>query len=111
MYGCDICQDVCPWNRGIEKRRGATPPGRDSVPAVSLVDWLERDGEELVTELDRLYVPKNDPRWLRRNALVALGNVGRPEDAGAAVVYAEGDDPLLAETATWALARIAERAE
>ena len=59
----------------------SAPLEADAEPTVSLVDWLERDGTELVDELDRLYVPRNDPRWLRRNALVALGNVGRPEDA------------------------------
>jgi epoxyqueuosine reductase len=109
VYGCDICQEVCPWNRGIEKRR-REPAVPDAAPIVSLVDWLERDGNELVRELDRLYVPKNDPRWLRRNALVALGNVGRPEDGDVAERYATGDDPMLAETAEWALARLAERA-
>src|SRR3989449_3734036 len=84
VYGCDICQDVCPWNRGVEKRRAGLTPRYDAVPVVSLVDWLERDGAELVDELDRLYVPKNDARWLRRNALVALGNVGSSEEAVAA---------------------------
>jgi epoxyqueuosine reductase len=91
VYGCDICQDV------------------DALPVVSLVDWLERPGEDLAAELDRLYVPRNDPRWLRRNALVALGNTGRPGDAAAAEAYADGDDPMLAETAGWALGRLAER--
>ena len=43
-------------------------------------------------------------------ALVALGNVGRPEDGAAAQPYTSADDPMLAETAEWALARIAERA-
>src|SRR5437773_70948 len=46
-YGCDICQDVCPWNRGIERRRAgeAAPEGAESY--VSLVDWLEAEDEEL----------------------------------------------------------------
>ena len=48
----------------------------DATPNVSLVDWLTRDGDELVDEVDRLYVPRNDSRWLRRNALYALGNTG-----------------------------------
>ena len=110
VYGCDICQDVCPWNRGVEKRRRGLTPRHDAVPVVSLVDWLERDGAELVDELDRLYVPKNDARWLRRNALVALGNVGSSEEAVAAEPYASGSDPILAETAAWAIDRITERA-
>ena len=109
VYGCDICQDVCPWNRGVEKRRRETRPPAGAESSVSLVDWLEADGNELVHRYDRLYVPKKDPRYLRRNALVALGNVGRREDAPLAERYAAGDDPLLREHAEWALRRIEER--
>ena len=78
VYGCDICQDVCPWNRGVEKRRAGEPPTEGAEPHVSLVDWLEASGDELARRYDRLYVPRNDPRYLRRNALVALGNTGGP---------------------------------
>jgi epoxyqueuosine reductase len=109
VYGCDICQDVCPWNRGIEKRRSGVRPPAGAEPTVSLVEWLEADGDELVRRYDRLYVPRNDPRYLRRNALVALGNVGRPEDAALAERHAQGDDPLIREHAEWALRRLAER--
>jgi epoxyqueuosine reductase len=109
VYGCDICQDVCPWNRGIEKRRGEMVVSEGSTPTVSLREWLERDGAELVAELDRLYVPRNDARWLRRNALVTAGNAGDGELVPVVARYAEDDDPVLAETARWALARMAER--
>jgi len=109
VYGCDICQDVCPWNRGIEKRRQDVSPPADATPVVSLVDWLERDGEELVAETDRLYVPRNDPRWLRRNALVAAGNVGTPDLVPAVERYVGDDDPMLRDTAVWALERLSER--
>jgi epoxyqueuosine reductase len=101
VYGCDICQDVCPWNRGVEKRR-AHLPQQDAH--VDLVAWLEGDGRALVDEYDRLFVPRNDPKWLRRNALVALGNVGGPEHI--AVLERHAGD----EHAEWALARIRERA-
>src|ERR671937_2909120 len=43
VYGCDICQDVCPWNRGIEKRRATEPLPADAEPAVSLGEWLEAE--------------------------------------------------------------------
>jgi len=109
VYGCDICQDVCPWNRGVEKRRRASAPPDGATPTVSLRDWLVRDGEELVTEFDRLYVPRNDARWLRRNALVAAGNVGSADLAPVVERYAGGDDPMLQEVAEWALDRISER--
>ena len=109
VYGCDICQDACPWNRGVEKRRAAGRPPAAAEPVVSLVDWLEADGDELIERYDRLYVPRNDPRWLRRNALVAAGNVGGAAERPAVARYADGEDPLLGEHAEWALARIDER--
>ena len=109
VYGCDICQDVCPWNRGVEKRRAGVRPTAGAEPAVSLLDWLEADGAELVARYDRLYVPRNDPRWLRRNALVAAGNVGGDRERKAVATYATDDDELLREHAGWALARIDER--
>jgi epoxyqueuosine reductase len=109
VYGCDICQDVCPWNRGVEKRRSGLAPPTDAEPTVSLLDWLAADGDELVERYERLYVPRNDPRWLRRNALVAAGNAGGAAEREAVAAYAEGDDEMLREHAQWALARIDER--
>jgi epoxyqueuosine reductase len=108
-YGCDICQDVCPWNRGVERRRAQIAP--NPAAHVDLVAWLEADGHALVEGLDRLYVPRNDARWLRRNALVALGNVGGddPRTRAALSRHADGEDELLAEHARWALARLEER--
>jgi epoxyqueuosine reductase len=108
VYGCDICQDVCPWNRGIEKRRAGAEPPEGAEPVVSLVEWLQTPDEELRSRYDRLYFPRNDPRYLRRNALVAAGNSGNPALAKAVRPYAEGDDELLREHAEWALARLAD---
>jgi epoxyqueuosine reductase len=109
VYGCDICQDACPWNRGVEKRRSGKRAPAGAEPAVSLLDWLEADGDELVGRYDRLYVPRNDARWLRRNALVAAGNVGGAEERGAVSTYAGSDDEILREHAEWALARLDAR--
>ena len=78
---------------------------------MSLVDWLEADGEELRRRYDRLYVPRNDPRYLRRNALVALGNAGGPEHRAVLADYLGGDDELLREYAGWALRRLEQRLE
>jgi epoxyqueuosine reductase len=104
VYGCDICQDVCPWNRGVAGRRESDSESSDGH--VDLVRWLEEDGRLLVDEYDRLYVPGNDARWLRRNALVALGNVAAAEHRDVLERYATDDDELLAAHARWALERI-----
>jgi epoxyqueuosine reductase len=110
VYGCDICQDVCPWNRPVERRRAGAQPAPGATPSVALRDWLEWDGGELLAELERLYVPRKDPRWLRRNALVAAGNVGGDDLVPVVTRYAESEDEMLRDAARWALSRIRERA-
>jgi epoxyqueuosine reductase len=110
VYGCDICQDVCPWNRGVEKRRAGEPPPAGAEANVSLVEWLESDPDELARRYERLFVPRKDGRFLKRNALVALGNNGRPEQRELAERFLTDDDPMLSEYAEWAGARLDERA-
>jgi epoxyqueuosine reductase len=109
VYGCDICQDACPWNRGVEKRRAGEALPDGAQPHVRLVDWLSEDGATLTRRYDRLYVPKNDARYLRRNALVALGNVGGPEQRRDLESFLEDDDELVREHAEWAWARMEAR--
>ena len=106
VYGCDICQDVCPWNRGIEKRRAGRPLSEGAEPVVSLLDWLQADPAELSRRYDRLYVPRNDGAYLQRNALIALGNTGAEDDLQA--IEPLGHDPSLGEYAvgTTTLARL-----
>ncbi|HET7352617.1 MAG TPA: tRNA epoxyqueuosine(34) reductase QueG [Gaiellaceae bacterium] len=109
VYGCDICQDVCPWNRGVEKRRAGEKLPEGATPHVSLVDWLQSDPDELRRRFARLYVPRNDGRRLRLNALVAAGNVGADGERDAVARFLDQPDETTSELAAWALARMAER--
>jgi len=77
VYGCDICQDVCPWNSVSKKAFRDAVPSPDAEPVVSLVDWLEASDDELARRYQRLYVPHNDGRYLKRNALIVLANQKR----------------------------------
>jgi len=103
VYGCDICQEACPWNRGVERRRAGDPPAPFGV---DLVRWLEAPDAELDDEWQRLFVPRRQMRYLRRNALVALGNAGEPKDAALAAPFLDSEDALLREYAAWALRKL-----
>ncbi len=109
LYGCDICQDVCPWNRGVERRRAGLAP--DPAAHVDLLGILGDESGLDEDLLRRLYVPRNDPRWLRRNALVALGNTAEdgPKTREVLAAHAAGEDELLADHARWALERVEHR--
>ena len=75
MYGCDICQDVCPWNRGAERRAEGLELDAPDAAYPRLAEWLESDPQALADRYRRLYVPDRDGRLLQRNARVAAANV------------------------------------
>jgi epoxyqueuosine reductase len=105
IYGCDECQQVCPINRLADRRHPPRAPEPDTVSAVDLVELLDASDAELLEAFGRWYIPGRDARYLRRNALIALGNVGDPDDPATRRVvlgWAAADDPMLAEHAGWA---------
>lgn len=107
LYGCDDCQEVCPPTVRFGRPR---PPSDGEVVAwVPLVDLLDATDDELLDRHGRWYLAGRDPRWLRRNALVALGNVGSADDRRVAATiecYRDGPDELLREHAIWAARRM-----
>jgi epoxyqueuosine reductase len=115
IYGCDDCQDVCPPNR-VELRRAApggrgepAPAGRAERAWVPVLELLASTDAELLGRHGRWYLADRNPRYLRRNALVVLGNVadGRDPAVRAALAQAiDGPDELLAAHARWSAARL-----
>jgi epoxyqueuosine reductase len=106
IYGCDDCQTLCPPNIRFGR---AEPIETEADPTVGLIEMLEADDASLLARHGRWYIAGRDPRWLRRNAIMALGNVGDDRADAVLARYRDGDDTVLAEHATWALGRREER--
>jgi epoxyqueuosine reductase len=113
LYGCDVCQEVCPPNRVEDRRRPPPAGGTGDEAWVDLVDLLGRSDDELLARHGRWYVPRRQARYLRRNALVVLANIGdgRAPAVVAAVAEALADpDPLVRGHAGWAAVRLGHQA-
>ncbi|UCE86227.1 MAG: tRNA epoxyqueuosine(34) reductase QueG [Deltaproteobacteria bacterium] len=117
LFGCDVCQEVCPWNARPRREVPADPAGlrarlapRPEWVRPALV-WLLGLREEAWRRATRRTALRRAKfRGLLRNALVVAGNSGDSSLAPLVRRYAAGDDALLAEHARWALARIEARA-
>lgn len=113
LYGCDICQDVCPWNISFarETSEAAFRPRemfmgepRDlarEILAMSEETYREKFKASTMTRAKR--------RGLARNAAVVLGNIGDELDVPALLAARNDSDSLVSEHAEWALARIDAR--
>jgi epoxyqueuosine reductase len=111
LYGCDDCQDVCPPN--LRADRGA-PDGpadfeRFDDGLVDVIDLLGQSDAELLAAHGRWYIADRAPRWLRRNALVVLGNIGTATDAAVVACLRRclvDGDPIVRAHAVWAAWRL-----
>jgi epoxyqueuosine reductase len=109
IYGCDDCQEVCPVNIRATQRQPAPPADAQDRSTADLLELLAATDEELLHTYGRWYIPDRQPRYLRRNALVVLGNIadGRDPSVVAALIRALGDeDPIIRGHAVWAAARL-----
>ncbi len=100
MYGCDECQEVCPVGRQERRKEKFSDPSAD----VSALELLSCTDEELLDRYGHWYIAERDPKHLRRNALVVLGN-SKKEDLNIEkeiAKYLLDPDRVLKDHAQWA---------
>ena len=109
IFGCDVCQDVCPWNRfavPVEEPRFRLDEGRFHG---ELTDFLSLGEEEFLARFEGSPVRRAGRDGFLRNVCVALGNRGESSALPALRTTAESDSsPLVREHAVWAIGRIEE---
>jgi epoxyqueuosine reductase len=106
IYGCDICQEVCPWNRFAEPAGEEAFLAREGLDGPSLIEWMTTSQEEFSRKFKGSPIKRAKRRGLLRNVAVALGNWGSPEAVPALAAALGDEEPLVRGHAAWALGRI-----
>lgn len=107
LFGCDVCQDVCPWNhRAPESRESAFQPidGETSLPLAGL---FEMDQAAFRARFRHTPLWRSKRRGLLRNAAIVLGNQRDPASVSALVRALADEEPLVRGAAAWALGQLA----
>ena len=106
VFGCDICQDVCPWNRKAPITTAPEFQPREGLVNPAL-DWLaEMETEEFRTVFRGSPIRRTKLAGLRRNAIIAMGNTKNRQFLSTLEELREDADPVVAESAAWALEKI-----
>ena len=106
VFGCDICQDVCPWNRKAPAMSAAEfePRGMLVNPAL---DWLaEMSAEEFREKFRGSPIRRAKRSGLRRNAAIAMGNSGERKFLPVLKKLQADEDAAVAKSATWAARKL-----
>ena len=108
VFGCDICQDVCPWNRKAPPGRMAELGARSEWNDPDLLEWLSRDRADWKSKLSGSALARTKRAGLLRNAALVLGSRGVPAAAAplAARLRDPAEDASVRASAAWALGRI-----
>jgi epoxyqueuosine reductase len=105
VFGCDICQDVCPWNRRAPVSEDAELAVRTELVNPALAWLAELDVESFRSLFRHSPVQRTKLSGLLRNVAIAMGNSGLVSYVPKLEEWAASPEPVLAEAAQWALAR------
>ena len=106
IFGCDICQDVCPWNRKAEPASEPAFQTRPGLTNPDLTELLSLDCDTFNERFRRNPAKRTKRRGLLRNVAVALGNSDDPRAIPPLIHALRDEDPLVRGHAAWALGRL-----
>ena len=109
VFGCDICQDVCPWNRRapVSVKEGMEPRPELIHPSLTWLAGL--DAADFKRSFKGSPLERTRRKRLHRNVALAMGNSGDRDFLPQLETWALSEDEVLAESARWAMRQIAER--
>lgn len=106
LFGCDLCQDVCPWNRFAPNE---TLPEFQSQPKLTQIDCralLRMSNDDFNREFGDTPLSRPGRSGILRNAAIVLGNLGDQSALPELRQAANDSDPLVADAASWALRKL-----
>jgi epoxyqueuosine reductase len=108
FFGCDICQDVCPWNHKALDAPTEVPPENNRELVLEDLRWiLMADEKTIQAKLKWTALSRARALGLRRNALIVAANIGAREILD--LVVAQATDERLGELAKWAASQIHQK--
>jgi epoxyqueuosine reductase len=111
IYGCDDCQDVCPWNRFAKKSEEAAFLPREPLASMDLIEMLRMSRNEFMEATRASAVRRARYAGFLRNVAVALGNSGDRRAVSALSDALDHPEPLVRGHAAWALGRLGKGAD
>jgi len=108
IYGCDDCQDVCPWNRFAKKSEESKFFPREPLGSMDLIAMLRMSRESFTAATRRSAIRRARYPGFLRNVAVALGNSGDPRALWPLVEALDHEEPLVRAHASWALGQLGD---
>ncbi len=106
VFGCDICQLVCPWNKRVEEAKLSKLVAKPELAAPHLLELASLTPDDFRERFRSTPVWRAKYSGFMRNVMIALGNWGVREAAGAVKKFLSSDDELIREHARWAWQQI-----
>ncbi len=106
IYGCDICQDVCPWNQKNVKTEKSTFQPREHFSNPNLKDIYRMVRDDFPTAFRKSAMKRTKQRGLLRNIAVAMGNSGNNNFMSELQEMAKSDDLIIREHAKWGIRQL-----